>query len=142
MSPPSPLVTLTLSVLLAIMLGWLLMIGKGLLIPIIIAVMSVYVISTSSRAMARWPVTRHLPEFLRKMLLGLAFIAIIVALNWMVIVTARDLVELAPTYQANIEQMIAHGFGLFGLDENPDWASISDMIFGGINMAALFGVLA
>ncbi|HHX91667.1 MAG TPA: AI-2E family transporter, partial [Paracoccus sp.] len=42
----------------------------------------------------------------------------------------------------NIEQMIAHGFGLFGLDENPDWASISDMIFGGINMAALFGVLA
>ena len=95
---PAPLITLTLSVMLAIMIGWLLMIGKSLLIPIMIAVMSVYVIATSSRAMARWPVTRHLPEFLRKILLGLAFIAILAALNWVVIVTARDLVALGPAY--------------------------------------------
>lgn len=139
---PAPLITLTLSVMLAIMIGWLLMIGKSLLIPIMIAVMSVYVIATSSRAMARWPVTRHLPEFLRKILLGLAFIAILAALNWVVIVTARDLVALGPAYQANIERMIAQGFGLVGLEENPDWESIAEVVFGRINMPAFISGLA
>lgn len=140
--PASRLIVLSMSVFLAIMVGWLLMIGKSLLIPIMIAVMSVYVIATSSRAMARWPVTRQLPEFARKGLIGLAFVLILAALNWVVIVTARDLVALAPAYQANIERMIAQGFGLFGLEGNPDWETIADAVFGRIDMPAVIGVLA
>ncbi|MCC5972176.1 MAG: AI-2E family transporter [Pararhodobacter sp.] len=140
--PASRLIVLSLSVLLVIMIGWLLMVGKSILMPIMIAILSVYVIATSSKAMARWPVTRRLPEFLRKILLGLMFILVLAALNWVVIVTARDLVALAPAYQANIERMITQGFGLFGLEENADWETIAEVVFGRIDMPMVIGGLA
>jgi len=140
--PVSRLIALAMSVFLAIMIGWLLMVGKSILMPIMIAVLSVYVIATSSKAMARWPLTRRLPDFLRKTLLVLAFLLVLAALNWVVIVTARDLVALAPAYQANIERMIAQGFGLVGLEQNPDWETIAEVVFGRIDMPAVIGGLA
>ena len=51
------LIILCLAVFLAIMVGWLLAVGKDILLPIVIAVLSAYVMSNASRALGRWPVT-------------------------------------------------------------------------------------
>lgn len=136
------LIILALSIFLAIMIGWLLLIGKSLLMPIMIAVLSVYVIASASRAMERYRATRWMPGILRRIVLILGFLLVLGAFNWIVIVTARDLVALAPEYQANIERMISQGFWLFGLGENPDWETISEAVFGWVDMTAVVGVLA
>ena len=44
------------AVVLAILTGWLLVIGKGLILPIFAAVISVYVLTTAADAMGRLPV--------------------------------------------------------------------------------------
>jgi len=140
--PVNRLITLVLSVFLAIMIGFLLLIGKSILMPIMIAVLSVYVIASASKAMERWRATRWMPAILRKALLILGFLLVLVAFSWVVIVTARELVALAPEYQANIERMIAQGFWLFGLRENPDWETIAEAVFGRVDVRAVIGALA
>lgn len=60
--PVDPLrafVALVLSVLLVVMVGWLLVIGKSLLLPIFIAVISVYILVNASEWLGQVPITRH-----------------------------------------------------------------------------------
>ncbi len=140
--PLNRLIALTLSLLLAIMVGWLLLIGKAVLLPIVIGVLSVYVIAQASRAMAGWRATRWMPSIMRKLLLTLAFVMILAALSSVVIVTVRDLADQAPLYQANLEVLIAEVFSRFGLGEHPDWDTISAVTFDRIDMQALIGWLA
>ena len=54
--------TFSRAVVLAILAGWLLVIGKGLILPIFAAVISVYVLNTAADAMGRLPWLRRLPS--------------------------------------------------------------------------------
>lgn len=146
MTPPADpvrrLTTLVLSIALAIMVGWLLLVGRGLLMPIVVAVLSVYVISSASSALGRWPVTGRLPSFLRKAIMLLGFLAVLAALNGVLIVTARDLMAQAPEYQKNLERLVGEIMGLFGIEGNPDWRAIEDATIGRLDMQQLIGGLA
>lgn len=138
----SRLLVLTLSLLLTVLIGWLLWIGKGLLMPIMIAVLSVYVIAASGRAMGRWRVTGWMSQWLRTLFLALGFMAVLAGFNWVVIVTVRDLVALAPQYQANLERLIAQVMALLGLEGNPNWEIIGAATFERIDMPAMMGTMA
>ena len=140
--PLRRLVAVTLGLMLAILIGWLLLLGKSFLIPIVIAVLSVYVIASASAAMGRWRGSAWMPPLLRKLLLVLGFLAVLAGFNWVVILTAQDLMALAPRYQENLERLIAQGMALFGIAGNPDWQTISDFIFGRIDMQAMVGLMA
>ena len=136
------LLMLTLSLFLAALIGWLLWVGKGLLMPIMIAILSVYVIAASGRAMGRWRATGWMSPWMRMLVLALGFIAVLAGLNWVVILTVRDLVTLAPDYQANLERLIAQIMTLLGLEGNPNWETISAATFERIDMPAMVGTLA
>ncbi len=140
--PLRRLAALVLSLFLAIMIGWLLLIGKGLLMPIVVAVLSVYVISSAANALGRWPGTRSLPDMLRKALVLLGFVAVLAVLNGVVILTARDLMAQAPAYQDNIEKLIVQAMRRFGIDGNPDWQAIRDVTIDRIDMQRLIGGMA
>lgn len=136
------LIILCLAVFLAIMVGWLLVVGKDILLPIVIAVLSAYVMSNASRALGRWPVTRLLPSMLRRLLLLIGFIGVIFAFNGVVIVTVRDLVASAPGYQANLERMVTQVMAMFGTAGNPDWQAVRAVTIDRIDMTGLIGGLA
>ncbi len=140
--PIRRLTALTLGLALALMIGWLLSIGRGLLMPIVIAVLAVYIITSASAAMGRYQATRWMPPFLRKLILLLAFVLILAALNGVVIVTVRDLVAQAPEYQANLERMITRGMRVLGLEGNPDWQTIQAVTIGRIDMQQFLGGVA
>lgn len=140
--PVRRLTALTLSLALAIMVGWLLLIGKALLMPIVVAVLSVYVISSASTALGRWPVTGHLPRFLRTTLMVLGFLALLAALNGVLILTARDLMTQAPEYQKNLEKLIASVMALVGIEGNPDWRAIEEATVGRLDMQTMIGGMA
>ena len=140
--PVRALIILCLAILLAIMVGWLLVVGKDILLPIVIAVLSAYVMSNASRALGRWPVTRLLPPLLRRLVLLMAFIGVIIAFNGVVIVTVRDLVASAPAYQANLERLVTQVMAMFGTAGNPDWQAVRAVTIDRIDMTGLIGGLA
>jgi AI-2 transport protein TqsA len=140
--PPRRLLAVTLGLALALMIGWLLSIGRGLLMPIVVAVLAVYIISSASAAMAKFRATRWMPSILRKAILFLGFTLVLVALNGVVIVTVRDLVAQAPEYQENLERLITRALKSLGIQGNPDWVSIEAATIGRIDMQALLGGVA
>jgi len=140
--PLRRLAAITLGLGLALMIGWLLSVGRGLLMPIVIAVLSVYVITSASAAMENFRATRWMPSFLRKLILLIAFILILGAFNGVVIVTVRDLVAQAPEYQANLERMISRGMEILGIEGDPDWETIQTVTIGRIDMQQFLGGIA
>jgi len=140
--PLRRLTAVTLGLALALMIGWLLSIGRGLLMPIVIAVLAVYIITSASAAMEKFRATRWMPSLLRKLILLLAFALILIALNGVVIVTVRDLVAQAPEYQANLERMITRSMRILGIEGNPDWQTIQTVTIGRIDMQQFLGGIA
>jgi len=139
---PRRLMVLTLGLALALMIGWLLSIGRGLLMPIVIAILAVYIIAAASEAMAQYRATRWMPPLLRKAILFLGFTLILVGFNWVVVVTVRDLVARAPDYQVNLEGLVARGMETLGIEGNPDWRMIEEMTIGRIDMQVFLGGIA
>ena len=74
----APLLNLVLGVVLAIALGWLLMIGQAILLPILAAVITVYIIVTASGALATLPGMRRLPITVPRFLVLLLFTLVVV----------------------------------------------------------------
>ena len=103
----SRFVVLVLAFVLAFIVGWLLVIGQGILLPIFAAVISVYVLSAAADAMGRLPFLGRLPFFLRRLLVLVGFTLSFVALGLVVAVTVNQLIGLIPTYKQNLETIIA-----------------------------------
>lgn len=130
------------AVLLAVMIGWLLVIGRSLLLPIILALISVYVLAAASEAMGRWPVTRRLPDLVRRLLSFGLFIAAIWALAGIVIVTVEDMIATAPSYQANLERILSEVMTLTHVNSLPDWNTIRAATLDNISIQQVATVLA
>lgn len=114
-------VVLTLS--LVVLVGFLLVVGKSVLLPIFVAVISVYVLVAASDAVARVPGARHLPEWVRRgVVLGL-FLLVVNMLAGIMISTADEIGARLPEYRQNAAALLSRLLSLFGVD-NPDWRSM------------------
>src|SRR5690606_38860522 len=74
---------------------------------------------------------------LRRALVLLAFTAVVVLLLGVVLDTISRILREAPTYQANIERLVAQGADRFGVDESPDWKTIRDATIGKLSVQTL-----
>jgi predicted PurR-regulated permease PerM len=128
--------TLVLAVALVLMTGWLLVIGRGVLLPIILAVIAVYVLTTAAEALGRLPGIRRLPEVLLHGLVLLLFTLAMVALSLIVSTTLNDLVAAMPRYQQNLETLAGTVADLAGL-ESPTWDELVDLTLGNLNFQAI-----
>jgi predicted PurR-regulated permease PerM len=131
-----PLLTLVLAVALVLMIGWLLVIGQGVLLPIILAIIAVYILTTAAEALRRLPGLRRLPPIAITGLVLLIFTLAILALALIVSVTVNDLVAAMPRYQQNLETLAESVAGMAGMD-NPTWDEIVDMTLGNLNFQAI-----
>lgn len=131
------LATLVNATLLVLLVGFLLLIGKTVLLPILAAVLVVYVLVSASDALGRLPVLRRLPQGWRRALVLLLFAAGFIALTVVVIGKIGEILAQAPTYQSNIERLVAQGADAFGVDERPDWETIRNATFGRLSVRAL-----
>lgn len=123
---------------LLVMLGGLfLIVGKPVLLPILAAVITVYLIVSASEALGRVPVIGRLPAALRRGLVLLAFAIALMVLTGVVVGTISQIVTQAPTYQANIEKLVAQIAEAVGVDERPDWPTIRAATFGRFSLQAL-----
>ena len=132
---------LAAAVLLVVLVGWLMKIGQDILIPILTAVISVYILTSAADALGRIPGVRLLPSGARRLLVLLAFAAAVAVLASVVIVTAQQLVAKAPSYQANLEQIVAKISSMLGARTHPTWQTIREATVDRINVEKLIGTV-
>ena len=130
------LLNLVLSLALVMMIGWLLIIGRGVLLPIVFAIIAVYILTTAAQALGRLPGIRRLPTVLVHGLVLLLFTFAMVALSLIVSITLNDLVAAMPRYQQNLEMLAGTVAEIAGF-ESPTWDEIVELTLGSLNLQAI-----
>lgn len=137
-----PLRTLVLSLLLMIMVGWLLFIGRDLLIPILVALIAVYVLVTAADWLGHVPLVGKWPVWARRLLVLVGFFLAAFALGGIVATTAEQVVAAAPRYQQNLSSLFSKLTQRFGFDQQASWEAIRAASLDKINLQALLaGIL-
>ena len=121
-------------VILAVITGWLLFIGKDVLVPVVFGAVVVYVIVGLTHALQRVPlIGPRLPVQLRY-LLSIVVIGLALLMTGYLLITNRDnIIALAPGTAA---QEIAT---LFGIETEPTWATLRQDMLARINIQVLLG---
>ncbi|WP_281825845.1 AI-2E family transporter [Jannaschia rubra] len=134
MTQGSSLSTLVNAGLLVVLAGFLLLIGKSVLLPILAAVIVVYVLVSASEALTGLPGMARVSPGLRRFFVLMIFAGVLLALTGVVLGTIGQIVTQAPAYQANIERLVAQGADAIGIDERPDWETIRNATIGRLSV--------
>ncbi|MAW85609.1 MAG: AI-2E family transporter [Phyllobacteriaceae bacterium] len=125
-------------VLLAVCLtGWLLWIGSAVLWPIFAAILSTYILSAVAEFIARVPVLRLAPRWLRSLGLAAAFAAVLLFFAAIVGSTVDSLVRVAPTYQQNLVSLAGQLSQWAGFEQTPTWETLRTWLAGRVSLQAL-----
>ena len=127
---------------LTVMLGVLLWLGKALLLPILAAVIALYILSAAATALGRVPLCSRLPNWARRTLALLAFTAGVVLLFVFVGSTIARVVAALPVYEDNLRALVARLADLAGLEGEPTWERLRALTLDRLSVSALAAPLA
>jgi AI-2 transport protein TqsA len=132
--------SVVLGAVLAVVVGWVLHIGKAVFVPIVFSVLIVYVITGLARLLKRVPaVGPHLPVQLRYGF-SIGAIALVMAAGVsLVISNVGRVVAIAPDYQESLLSKIHQVMVYFGIERAPTWTTLRDDFFRQIDIQALVG---
>ncbi|ROU01092.1 AI-2E family transporter [Histidinibacterium lentulum] len=133
----APFLNLVLAVILVIAVGWLLVAGRPIILPIVTAVISVYVMVSASDMLGRMPILGRAPKILLRALVLLAFTVAVLAFAVVVAGTVRDIAAALPVYQENIEAMVQAVAQRFDLESQMLWDEIRAVTLERIDMQQL-----
>jgi predicted PurR-regulated permease PerM len=140
-APRLPLLVTLETLLLAIAIGWLLWIGQAILLPIIAAIITLYILTAAAGGLGRVPGLGWTPGWLRRIIVLLLFLGTAVALSAMVTSNVTQAVAALPVYAENIEALVARTAGRFGLAEEPAWEALRGFLAERIDVGILAGAL-
>lgn len=110
-----------------LMVGFILWIGKPVLVPIIAALMALYLLLAAAEGMGRLPVLGALPSWVRRLLALLGFILI---LTVFVVGIAQELtraVAAMPRYEDNLKNLVTSGALMLGIEDEPAWGMLREL---------------
>lgn len=132
--------TTVLGFLAAVALGWVLYIGKGVLVPVVFSVLVVYVIAGLARLLARLPVVgRLLPQAAGYALSALVIVCTLVFLASLIAANLGRIAELAPRYAATLLNVIQDIAGRLGVESAPTWQTLRTDLLAHVNTHRLIG---
>lgn len=122
------LVNVAAGLLLVCMIGWLLYIGRNILIPFVIAVVIWYVLDTVARYFQKMSIGGfHIPRIVAVLLsLGLSVLLVLFVTD-MIATNAVALATDAPIYQQRIEAKVNHVLNIFAPGMNVDMSKFNDL---------------
>src|SRR6056297_269979 len=126
----------TYATALTLMIGWLLWIGKPILLPVLAAVISVYILSTASAGMQAVPVLGRLPAWGRRGLILILFTIVVVMLFILVIDNLVQVAAILPQYENNLEQLITRNANLLGIENEPTWENLRSATLDQVDVRA------
>ena len=119
------------------MAGWLLYVGQTILLPIIAALISLYVLSAAAEGLARVPGLGNSPIWLRRAIVLVLFITGTVLLSLLVTSNVTAAISSLPRYAANIEGVVTRVAADFGLQGEPAWEQLRGFVAGRIDVAEI-----
>ena len=137
--------SLTYGTVFAIAFGWLLYIGRDILVPVVFSVLVVYVILGLARLLARIPVTGRMGPGRTepgKLHYAVSILLIVVALfagASMLFSQLMQVAELAPQYMASLLATIQRGAVALGVESEPTWASLRGTLQQYISVTSIAG---
>lgn len=131
------LAVVTYSVALLLMVGWLLIIGQEILLPVLVAVIAVYILTTAAEALVRAPLIGRLPRRWRRLLVLLGFVIILLWLASFITVNATAISANLPRYTQNFDSVQAKFLTALGMHETPSWADISQNLLDLVDATTL-----
>jgi len=114
----------TYATALTLMIGWLLWIGRPVLVPVIAAIIAVYVLSTAAASMQAIPVVGRLPGFARRAIVLILFTLGVVLLFILVINNLAQVAAALPRYESNLDLLVTRGASLMGIEDEPTWENL------------------
>jgi AI-2 transport protein TqsA len=131
-------------VVLMLIVGWVLFIGRAVFVPIVFGIIAVYVIVGFTRLLQRIPlIGERLPVQLRYALSIFLIAAGIFFAVDMLVANYDALVALAPRYQDSILSVIQKVAALLHLENEPTWDSLRRDMLAQFNVQAIVtGMLA
>jgi predicted PurR-regulated permease PerM len=131
---------LVLGAILALIVGWVLYVGRAVFVPIVFAVLAVYVIGGLTRLLGRIPVVGRILPLRGRYALSILVIALgFVEAAWLIIAYKDSVLALAPQYQESLLAVIQQGAVLFRIESEPTWATLRHDLFTQINVQSLIG---
>ncbi|MBE2243792.1 MAG: AI-2E family transporter, partial [Burkholderiaceae bacterium] len=125
---------------LALIVGWVLHIGKDVLVPAVFGAVVVYIIVGLTHALQRLPVVgRRLPLQLRYLLSIVVIAFLLVASGYLLIANRDHVIALAPQYQATLLAAAQKVAQLFGVETEPTWATLRKDMLARVNVQVLLG---
>lgn len=137
-----PLLRLFLGVGLAILLGWLIHVGRPILVPLVTALLIAYVLWT----VAEWIRGRQLgrlrlPSWAAHVISLLLVALVLWGLARLIAANVAQVVQAAPTYQANLESFILRIADLLDVEGLPSLQQIRQELTASISLQGLVGEL-
>lgn len=132
--------TAAYTTIIALGIGWLLYVGKGIFVPIVLSVLVVYVIDGLARLFARMPVLgAHLPEYARYTLSIALIVVILTYVARMLIASLGNIVALAPHYETSLLNAIQAIAERLGVETAPTWATLRRDLLAQISLQRVIG---
>ncbi|SEO42794.1 Predicted PurR-regulated permease PerM [Salinihabitans flavidus] len=123
------------------MAGWLLWVGKPVLLPVIAALISVYILSAAAASMERVPLVGRLPPWVRRSIVLLVFALAVILLFVLVIDNVAQVTASLSRYEANLEALATRAASLLGVEDEPTWANLRRMTIDRIDIQSYFGTV-
>lgn len=133
----APFLNLVLAVVLVIAVGWLLVIGQHILLPIVTAVISVYVMVSASEALGRLPLLKRSPPIVLRALVLVAFTLAVLGFALVVAATVRDITAVLPSYEANLNALLEGLAARLGVEAQALWSDIRAVTLDQIDLQGI-----
>ncbi len=131
------LATITYALAMTLMLGWLLYIGRGVIMPVLLAVIAVYILTTSAEALGRLPVFRRLGRRWRRLMVLIGILAVVLMLSAFVTSNAAAISAAIPGYEHNLDILQKRLMNVLGLDDEPNLRKLGNEILDLFDATAL-----
>ena len=127
-------------VLLALAIGWILYIGKGVFVPIIFSILVAYVIVGLARLLVRLPMLgRFVPDGVALLVSAVMISLALAGIAWPVATTMGSVAELAPAYAATLLNLIQEMAAWLGVEAQPTWTTLRQDVLAHVNTHRLIG---
>jgi len=125
---------------LTLAIGWLLYVGKGIVVPIVFSILVVYVIDGLTRLLFRLPLLERLvPLRIGYAVASLVIAVALAAIASLVAANLGSVAALAPQYSASLLNTIQGVAESMGIDLVPTWATLRRELLARVNAQQIVG---
>ena len=119
---------------LALMVGWILVIARPIILPVMASVVVAYVVLGLAELIGRVPGLRRLPPAFRYALAVAGCLAGVAVILWLVVTNFGQVATLLPRYQEQLLATIQRGAVRLGIDDEPSWETLRRDVLAHVNL--------